>query len=126
MQSIDALQFQHAIHVQRLAHRIVHDRPAADGEFQVEPHRLENGQQIRKDDGGIDPQSLNRRAHHFATERRILAQFEKRDLGPHLAVFRHVAARLPHQPDRRYGGRFTATGTHKQTVMPGRLLIHGW
>ena len=40
---------------------LLQHRPLAGGELQLDPHRLEDQQQIGEEDGRIDPQPLDRR-----------------------------------------------------------------
>ena len=101
IQRVDAFQLQHAVHVRRFADRVVDHRAFALGELQVHAHRLQDRQQVGEDDRGVHAQARHGGTHHLAAQRRVLAQFQEGGLGPHLAVLRHVPARLPHQPDGR-------------------------
>ena len=66
MECIDAFQLRHAIHVGRFSYRIVNHGAFALFIFQIEAHRLQDRQQIRKDNRRVHSQSLDRRHHDFA------------------------------------------------------------
>ena len=64
-------------------------------------HDFERKQQIGKDDGRIHAQGLSGRDRHLGRYFRPLAYLDQRILLADGAVFRHVTARLAHEPDRR-------------------------
>ena len=98
------------------ADRVVDDRPFALGEFEVEAQRLEDQQDVGEEDRGVDAQPLGGGDGDLGGQVGVLAELEERDLRPDLAVFGHVPARLPHQPDRRDVGRLAAAGLEEGTV----------
>ena len=130
--AVDIVQFPHPGHVGRLANGVVDDRPLAGGELQIEPHRFEQGQQVAEDDGGVHAEPLHGGDHHLGRETGRLAELEEPDILADGPVFRQVAARLPHQPDRRPLDRLAPAGPHEErlaeAVASGRLntgLLHG-
>ena len=77
--------------------RLVDDRPLALGELERRTHRLERQQDVREEDGGVDPEA-HRLQRHLHGELRRLAQLEQRVLLAHLPVLGHVAPGLAHEP----------------------------
>jgi hypothetical protein len=112
-------------HVPRLADGVVDYRPLAGGELQLEAHRLEDRQQVAEDDRRIDAEPLHGGDHHLGREPRVLAQLHEAHLLAHRPVLGEVAARLPHQPDRRPLDRLAATGPHHQGAT-ARIGRGGW
>ena len=81
----------------------------------LEPHRaaerVGNDENIREDDRGIEVETADRLQRDFGGIFRREAQIEKAaGLGAQFAIFRQIAAGLPHHPDRRY--RLPAAGKH--------------
>ena len=64
-------------------------------------HDFERKQQIGKDDGGVHAQRFSGCNRHFGRYFRPLAYLDQGILLADGAVFRHVAPRLAHEPDRR-------------------------
>ena len=102
-EAVDVVEFPHAADVVGRPHGVVDHRPFAVGELEVEPHRLEDREEVAEDDRRIDAEPCDGRDHHLGGEPRRLAQFEEADLVADGPVFGEVAAGLPHQPD---GGPF--------------------
>ncbi len=85
-------------------------------EVKGQAHDFQRKQQVGKDDGGVDPQSLGGRDGDFGGERGLLADFDEGVVLADFAVLGHVAARLAHKPDRcRVGGK-TFTGTDEDRI----------
>ena len=62
---INVLEFTDANHVGRIADRVMDHRSFTNGEFELQPHRLQDRQQVTEDDCGIDTESMNRGDHYF-------------------------------------------------------------
>ena len=83
----------------------------------LEPHlaaeRVGNDENVGEDDRGIEVETPDRLQRHFGGKFRREAQIEKAaGLGAQFAIFRQIAAGLPHHPDRRH--RLPAAGEHFQ------------
>src|SRR5688572_28223046 len=63
---VHVLQLVEPVDFAGFTDRVVNDRYFAVGELQVEPHRLQNRQQVGEDDRGVDPQLVHRSTHHLA------------------------------------------------------------
>ena len=95
----------------------------------LEPHRaaerVGNDQNIREDDRGIEVEAADRLQRDFGGVFRREAQIEKAaGLGAQFAIFRQIAAGLPHHPDRRH--RLPVAGKHFEerfTAEFGSMLI---
>ena len=86
-------------------------RALADLEAHRAAERVGNDQNVREDDRGVEIEAADRLQGDFGGEFRREAQIEKAPrLGAHFAVFRQIAAGLPHHPDRRH--RLAAAGKH--------------
>jgi hypothetical protein len=88
-------------------------RPLACCEVERRAHRLEREQDVGEQDGGVHAVRLDRLQGDLGREIRLLADLEQRVFFADLAVLRHVAARLTHEPDRRDVYRLAAAGTEK-------------
>src|SRR5207253_2526218 len=95
-------------------------RSLTTGIFQLETHRLDDEQDIGEEDGGVRPDPFRRRNGYFRDQLRVLTQLEERYPLAQIAVFLHVAPRLPHQPDRRERYRLPPAGAHERRVQPFR------
>jgi hypothetical protein len=79
-----------------------HERTAAFLEAQVATKRMRNHQYVRKQDRGVEAEAADRLQGHLDGEVGIVAEVEKAACRPpRLAVFRQIAPRLAHHPDRR-------------------------
>jgi hypothetical protein len=66
------------------------------------PQRIGHDQNVGKDDRGIEPEPPHRLQGHLDRLVRRVAEIEERaGRRPHRAIFRQIASRLTHQPDRR-------------------------
>src|SRR5262245_66249076 len=62
---------------------------------------MRNDEDVREDDRRVELKPPHRLQRHFGHKLRVEAKIEEtRDLRPHLAIFREIAAGLPHQPNR--------------------------
>ncbi len=86
-------------------HWIVDIRPFAGDEFELEAHGLDRKQQVGENNRGIDIQDLDGLQGHLRGEIGPFADLQDARLGADLPVLFHVAASLPHKPDRPYIGR---------------------
>ena len=107
----DVAQFPARVrHLQRADRGFVAQRPLefrsfALGEVQPEAHRVGDGQDVGKEDRGIEREAIEGLQRHFGCIRRVLGECEEAaGLLAGCVVFREVAARLAHQPDRRVFG----------------------
>ena len=64
-QGVEVFELPDPRHIPRRADRIVDHRTLASGELQIEPHRLEDREEIAEDDRRVDPQPVHRREHHL-------------------------------------------------------------
>ena len=118
-EAIDVDKFPNPIQIGRLTHRIVDHRSLAGREFEVEPHRFEDRQQVAEDDGCIDAEPLDRGDHHLGGEAGCLAEFQEAHVLADGPVLRQIPACLPHQPDRRAFHRFAPARAHEQSLLAG-------
>src|SRR5882672_9198078 len=66
--------------------------------------RVGNDENVGEDDRGIEIETADRLQRDLGGELRREAQIEEAaGLGAELAIFRQIAAGLPHHPDRRHG-----------------------
>ena len=104
---IDLVQ---AVDVGGLAQSRADDRPFPLVVFQVQAQRLNNQQQVGKDDGGIHAQLFRRGDGDFRNQGGILAQLQEGHAGAQIPILLHIAARLAHQPDGGSVNRFETAG----------------
>ncbi len=71
---------------------------------QLEAHGLHRQQQVGEDDGGIHVEHFDRLQRDGRGQIGALADFENAVALADLAVFLHVAAGLPHEPNRAHVG----------------------
>ena len=90
------------------------DRPFPLGELEIQPQGLEDQEDVGEQNRGIDAQPLGRGDRHLGRQLGPFAQLEERDLRANGPVFGHVAAGLPHQPDRRDFRRLAPAGFEKR------------
>ncbi|MDR8804351.1 hypothetical protein FEP89_05107 [Burkholderia multivorans] len=106
------------------AHRMRELRPFADLEVEAEAHGVGNRQDVGEQDRGVERKALERLQRHFGREIGILREAEEA-AGPRArrVVFRQIAARLAHEPDRRVVGRLAQKRTQEGVVEQG--MGHG-
>ena len=79
-------------------------------------HDFQRKQQVGKDDGGVDAQSLGCGDGDFGGQRGLLADFDEGVVLADFAVLGHVTSRLAHKPNRgRVGGK-TFTSTDEERI----------
>ena len=95
----------------RGADGLLDHRAFGGGEVEGQTHDFQRKQQVGKDDGGVDAQSLGGGDGDFGGQRGLLADFDEGVVLADFAVLGHIAARLAHKPDRsRVSGKtFTST-----------------
>ena len=99
------------------ADRALEMRAFALREIQPQPHGVRHGQDVGKQNGRVQRETLQRLQGHFTGQFRIFAQRQKTArLGAGGAVFGQITARLAHQPDGRGVHRLTPQGA-QQTVI---------
>jgi hypothetical protein len=81
--------------------RALEARALALGEGESEAHRVRDGEDVGKHDGGVEREALERLERHFGGERRRFGKLEEASgAGSRLVVLRKIAPGLAHQPDR--------------------------
>ena len=108
--------FAHAVYVPRVADGVVDDGAFAVGEFEFEPHRRDDEEDVGEDDGGVNAEAVRGVDRDFGGDIGALAHFEERMLRAHVAVLLHVTPGLPHQPDGRVGHLLAAAGAHEGAI----------
>ena len=88
-------------------------RPRAGAELEPQSERLDRQEQVGEQDRGIDPEPSGREHRGFADQIGRPAELEHRHPLAQPAVLRHVAARLPHQPDGRERHRLAPAGAQE-------------
>ena len=85
---------------------------------------MRNREDVRKQNGGVERKSIDGLQSDFARDLGIGAHLEKA-AGPlpRRAVFRQIAARLAHQPNRPARRRFPQQGAQQQIVLEGRRVM---
>jgi hypothetical protein len=113
----------------RVRHREVADRPffaqralearaLALGEIQAEAHRVGHGEDVGKQDGGVQLEACQRLQRDLAGQLRVLAQLqEAAGAAPGLVVLGQVASGLAHQPDRGVVDGLAQQGTQEGVVL---------
>ena len=92
-------------------------RPLAFAEIKPQPHRIGYGQDVGKEDGGIQRIAFQRLQRHLTGQRRVLAQLQEAPgLLARRAILGQIASGLTHHPHRRVVGRFTQQGAQKGVV----------
>src|SRR5688500_6864981 len=92
-------------------------------ELQLNSHRFKNQKNVGKDYCCVHAESLRCRHRDFRRQRRRLAQLKKAYFGTKLTVFRHVTARLTHQPYRSERRGLAPASTHEHTVVELRCFL---
>ena len=110
------------IDVGRRADRVLEPGTFAGLEFQPQVHRMRNRENVREQDGGIERKSVDGLQGDLARDLGVGAHLEKA-AGPlpRRAVFRQIAARLAHEPNRPARRRFAQQGAQQQIVGEGRV-----
>ncbi len=99
------------------------ERSPAFVKLEGRPHRLHEDEDIREQNGRIHAEDIDGLQSHLDTELRGFAELEEGDLAPDLLVFRQVASRLAHHPDRGIVGLFTAACFEKGIVHNGSVRV---
>src|SRR5207248_1866885 len=82
------------------------------------PHGIRNRENVGKEDGRIQRETLERLQSDFGGKRGRLRQREKASrLGARGVVFGQVAARLAHEPDRSVVGRLQSERAQQRVVL---------
>ena len=107
-------------HVVRRPHRVRDHRGGV--ELQLDPHRLDRNQDVGEENRRVEAEAADRLERHLDGEVRRLAEREEINLLANLAIFRKIAARLTHEPDRGGLHALTAAGPQEERVRPGAGL----
>ena len=92
--------------------------PLAGGKIQAQPHGIGDGQDVRKQNGRIQVVTGQRLQRHLAGHVRALAEREEiPGPGPRRTIFRQIAARLAHQPQRGVISRLAQQCAQKGIVL---------
>ena len=78
--------------------------------FQADPERLEDQQDVREQDRSVDPELRDRQQGDLGRQVGSLAQLDEADLFANRTVLGLITTGLSHQPDRRVRRRFTTAG----------------
>jgi hypothetical protein len=95
-------------------------RPLSRRETQPQSQRLERQQDVGEQNRGVHAEPLHRLKRHLSRQLGRMAQIEDGVLLAQLAVLRHVAPRLPHEPHRGDVGAFPAAGFKKAQLREPR------
>ena len=98
------------------AQRIFDRRPFAAHEVERNAHRLERQEQIGKQNRRVDVDAAHGLQRDDRRELGRAADVEQRVPAADLAVLRHIAAGLPHEPHRRAIHRLAPAGFQKAVV----------
>ena len=99
-----------------MSDRIENDRTFLFTERQLQPHRFQGQQDIRKNDGRIQVKAFDGLERHLRGQVRGLTDVENTVLRPNPLIFGHVATGLSHKPDRRSINGFPAAGFQKPII----------
>ena len=92
------------------------------GEREAQPHRVGNGQDVGKEDGGVERKARERLQRDFGGQRRIGGEtHEAARLAAKRVVLGQIASRLAHEPHWRIGCGFAP-----QRAQEGVVLEHAW
>src|SRR5207248_1758128 len=97
----DVFDFADALHIFGRADGVVYDGAFAFGEFEVEPHRLDDEEYVCEDDRCVNAQAVRGVSGDLGGDLRLLAHLKECVARANVAVLLHVATGLPHQPDGR-------------------------
>ena len=106
----------HPVDILGRPNRALDGRALALDEVERDAHRLERQEQVGKQDGGVDLDATQGLQGDFGREIRRAAQLQKGVFLAEGAVFRHVAAGLPHEPDRCLVDGFTPARAQKPAL----------
>ena len=101
----------------------MNDRSLARDVFQAEPHGLQQGQDVREEDGGVHPEAFRGHQRDFRRELRGLAHIQEIQVGFEFPVGPLVAAGLAEQPYGRILRRFTAASPEEGRFPTGTVRI---
>ena len=108
------LHLAQAVDVGPGAHGVPDRGTVAARELEPRAHRLEDEQDVGEDDGRVDAEPHGRLDRHRGGEVRRAAQLQEARLLADRPVLGQVAARLPHEPDRRVARRLAAARREKR------------
>jgi hypothetical protein len=95
---VDAGQPRHG---RLVADGAVDHRPFAPGELEPDAERLDDQQDVGEEDRRVDAEPRDRLERDLRRRLRIARELEEAVALAHGAIFRQVAAGLPHEPHRR-------------------------
>jgi hypothetical protein len=104
------------------AGRLVYDRPFASRELEPDPERLDDQQDVGKDNGGIDTETLDGLQRDLGRGVGTPTQLQESEPGPDGAVLRQVPAGLAHEPDGGMRRGATARGLQEWRVGGGHAV----
>src|SRR5690554_3729756 len=108
-----------------VAYGMRESRALAGHEIEAEPHGVGHGEDIGKQDGGVELEAVQRLQRDFARVFAILGQpHEGTRARTGFVVFRQVPAGLTHHPDGSVRHRLTHQGAQKDVVLQSGK-IHG-
>ena len=126
----DILQFRHvryfeALYGDFILQWTVEFRPLIFHEAQTQPHRVRYGQNVGEQNRRVQVVAVNGLKRDLGGQLRILRQLhEAAGLRARGAVFRQIASRLTHQPNRRVFGGLAAQCAQKRIVLKGSKCGH--
>jgi hypothetical protein len=110
----------------RGAHGTLELGPLAGLEFQPEIHRMRNGENVREQNRGIQGISVDRLQGDLAGHIGIGAHGQEvSGARASRAIFRQIAARLAHEPNRPAWRRLAQQGAQQQIVLQNRRCFLG-
>ena len=86
------------------------------------PSGSSDEQDVGEEDRRVDAEALDRLQRDLGRRVRVLAELEEAEARAHRAVLRHVAARLPHEPDRRVRRGLAETRVEEAAGTAGGML----
>src|SRR5262245_33032980 len=113
---LTGLESSKAVDVCRTADGPFDRRTFAFDEVEIEAHRREWKQQVRKKNSGIDVDRVDRLQRDGNRQLRLRDDVEKAITLPERTVLRHVATRLTHEPDRSPVDGLAAASAKKAVV----------
>ena len=96
--------------------RIADDRSLLFTERQIQSHRLQRQQDVRKNNGGIQRKPFNGLKGHLRGQFRDFTNIQDAMILPNPLIFLHVSTGLTHKPDRRPVHGFPAAGFEKSII----------
>lgn len=122
---IDAGEGLDAVDVAWFADGVVDDGSIAPGEFEVQPERLEDEQDIGEEDGGVDAELFGGGDGDLGGEFGGLAELEEPDPRAQGSIFKHITTCLAHEPDGRDGRGLAPAGAEEGAVVEQRVIFGG-